>query len=642
MKVTLFNDITKVSEVEYIDFGEALRRIRDGESKTYINMIRMNLNDKDMVDKTKRKLPAIVWAGVADKPVHVKKGDREYDSYRTDKSIGQHSGLFVLDIDDVSDHNLIVEMLDSNPYVCAHWQSPSGYPKRKALVRCEPSIEKHSDMYQAFIDEHPQLKLDTTSRNIGRLCFESYDPDIIIKPWKEVKVWDKLPPEEVQIEEIKDKNHKKLKSDSKLAIAAWMIRGAVDGEKHNTLVKAAYLMGGYANGGFVDWDEAEQLLIDEISKRNPRDLELAKQTIKDGMEAGAKMPIHEVRKIERDQVYYEKEDGDYSFLADMKSIGRELEARRTGNIVMGRSTGIRPLDSFFKHKRRAFNIILGFDNVGKSTVAWYLAVLDALENNARWLIYSSENDDADIVDDMISFYVGKKIEYMSELELKDAFTWFNRHFKVISGEKGVYSHEEMLSFASAEYEKSGPYDVVLIEPWNGMIRKGDSLKMNPYEYSLYSLAQYNLFKKQYCSVYVCMHAVTEAARKNSRRKEGEARYRPWKFDADGGQIIANRCDDFMVVDRDVSDPVNFMDTNIYLDKIKRVKTGGKVTFEDQPVTIRFKRAGDQGNFGFTDSLAIDNIQRLRDVDNQEEIEFKSKSLDKSIDELYDDDLDLPF
>ena len=80
----------------------------------------------------------------------------------------------------------------------------------------------------------------------------------------------------------------------KVNIASMMIRKAPDGEKHNVLMKAATLMGGFIASGIVEESVAYWVLEREISKRDVRDLDAAIKSIREGIENGKKLPISEV------------------------------------------------------------------------------------------------------------------------------------------------------------------------------------------------------------------------------------------------------------------------------------------------------------------------------------------------------------
>lgn len=77
-----------------------------------------------------------------------------------------------------------------------------------------------------------------------------------------------------------------------LNTAVQMIRDAVDGEKHSTLLKAARLLGGYVAGGVVVESEAVNVLETEIAhKANVSNQDLARKTIQNGLNYGKAYPI---------------------------------------------------------------------------------------------------------------------------------------------------------------------------------------------------------------------------------------------------------------------------------------------------------------------------------------------------------------
>ena len=82
-------------------------------------------------------------------------------------------------IDDVQG---VKDALAMDSFIHSCWVSPSGNGV-KALVRIT-NPERHKDHYRAleryFTDVY-SLVLDPTGVNVSRACYESYDPDIIIK-----------------------------------------------------------------------------------------------------------------------------------------------------------------------------------------------------------------------------------------------------------------------------------------------------------------------------------------------------------------------------------------------------------------------------------------------------------------------------
>ena len=110
VKITIFKTIFD-KKAHHIDVIDALERIKNGASGAMVTSIRSEL-DKEKRNDLKSKLPAICFSGVFDE--------------RKDESLKNHSGLMVLDFDDVSEMDDMFERLKAWKHTFAVWVSPSG------------------------------------------------------------------------------------------------------------------------------------------------------------------------------------------------------------------------------------------------------------------------------------------------------------------------------------------------------------------------------------------------------------------------------------------------------------------------------------------------------------------------------------
>lgn len=146
-----------------ISISKALDRIRTGKSKETIEKIRTAAT-KDDADEIKKTLPGVCFSGRF--------------SQRLDDRLIEHSGYIVLDFDDVVDLSEKRSELVANKFISAVWVSPRG-TGLKAMVRiADPA--KHLGHFAALRSIFPDL--DKSGRNVSRLCFESYDPDLYFNP----------------------------------------------------------------------------------------------------------------------------------------------------------------------------------------------------------------------------------------------------------------------------------------------------------------------------------------------------------------------------------------------------------------------------------------------------------------------------
>jgi twinkle protein len=189
-KVSIYKDFNDLQGHTISVLG-ALERIRNGKSKALVEKAREAKTKKE-ADELKKKLPAVCFSGTFSK--------------RKDSELLEHSGYIVLDFDNVADIAQKRNELCSVEYITAVWISPSG-KGLKALVQIEWKT-KHKEHFDALMAEMSDI--DKTGRNVSRLCFESYDPDLYYNPNAEVynnlpvKKGDRRLPQQTTTETIND------------------------------------------------------------------------------------------------------------------------------------------------------------------------------------------------------------------------------------------------------------------------------------------------------------------------------------------------------------------------------------------------------------------------------------------------------
>jgi hypothetical protein len=242
--VTIYETLYKNQEPHYIPIGKALERIQSGKSLEKVLLVREG--DKDV----KRNLPIVLFSG-------------EF-SERKDDKIVNHSGFIVVDFDHVNVDEYR-KTLCTDDFVYSCWRSPSG-DGVKALVRISHP-ERHRDHFRAlcvYFDKQYGYDVDQSGINESRACFESYDPYICIN--ENSKVFSSM---KAEVSNTQERVKASTYTDyQKLNIAASMIRSAEDGEKHHTLIRAAFLCGGYISAGRMEEDEVIRVLMREITKRD--------------------------------------------------------------------------------------------------------------------------------------------------------------------------------------------------------------------------------------------------------------------------------------------------------------------------------------------------------------------------------------
>jgi hypothetical protein len=264
-----------------------------------------------------------------------------------------------------------------------------------------------------------------------------------------------------------------------------------------------------------------------------------------------------------------------------------LELLRTNRVPLGLAIGC-DLDNHLRFKKGSFNIILGHANVGKTYwLLFYLLCLSA-KHDHKHLIYSAENTVNGIKRNLLELYVGKKVNQFTTKEMDDAKLFIENHFDFIDTQKAL-----TIELFMQEVQKAGRYDTLMIDPHNSFLRPKGS---NAHDYDYEMATKLRLFCKQTkTSIYLCIHAATEALRKTHRDGEFEGHPMPPSMaDAEGGGKWGNRADDFLVIHRYVADKFNWMYTHIHVKKVKETETGGSPTLMGEPVLFKL-----EGGSGFS-------------------------------------------
>lgn len=570
--ITVFNNFSNIKKPKYCSIDAVLDSIKKCTIQNQLNEIRIEKDEKKKKE-LKKMLPCILFSGKFKE--------------RNDKSIVEHSGFVVLDWDKLQNLEDKKREISSFPFIYSCFISPSG-DGLKAVVRIPAIIEKHRGYYKGLMKLFPDL--DATSINESRICYGSCDKDIYIN--KEAVEFTDY----VEVLDAKINNSVSAKPSfndySKADIALKIIRDSIDGRKHADLLKASKLMGGFVAGGVINENEAIRLLENEISIKGCDDFEAAKITIKKGIEYGKATPIdkQEYKKNEftpqKQESVISVEDEDFSFLAKENDIKEYLSQWRNNTFVKGASTGMPSLDKYFVFKRGNFNVVNGFDNVGKSTALWYLCLLSSMYQKWNWILYSNENRNGTVVKKLIEFYWGVPINKISESQFNDGKKFVDEHFTIVSNEF-LFNYKDVLNIA-AKLLRTKKYDGLLIDPYNSLkIELSNNSKLSTHEYHYEAASEMQVFtKKNDMCIYLNCHVITGAM----RLQRGETKHSaPGKADTEGGGKFSNKADDFMTFHREVQDAENYTKMQIHVRKIKEVETGGGYTPYDKPYILEMQK-----------------------------------------------------
>jgi hypothetical protein len=301
-------------------------------------------------------------------------------------------------------------------------------------------------------------------------------------------------------------------------------------------------------------------------------------------------------RIEEKRIEVKKEravviDESLSFLEDETTIRTYIESVRNGTLQLGFSTGIKSLDKHWLFKKQQFNIINGFPNIGKTTVAIYKLLLASIIHDWKWSIVSNENKNAATRARLMSFYMGKDVTRMNDLEYRKAYEFVQEHFYMIKNDN-LYTHEQILDMGSAVRAKHSTIGM-LIDPFNSILPK-IPFGMNSHDYQYQQLSEMRVWTQQEDSmIFLNTHTSTGAMR--AKDASGK-KVVPGMADNEGGTKFGAKADDFLTYHRDTKDPQTWNESQIHVQKIKDTMTGGKVSYDAEPIILKMQ----QGNCAFID------------------------------------------
>lgn len=160
MNCTLYKNVFDKEGVT-VNMWDVLQGIRHGRWAEYIMHVREGKMDK-------RELPGATFTGTF--------------LERKDEKICDHTGVMVMDVDGGTGLDLTKISLKNNSSCMAAFDSPSG-KGLKALFLTRASKQEHKAYYDAVrkkFESEYHLKCDEKNKNISRLCFISYDPEMHI------------------------------------------------------------------------------------------------------------------------------------------------------------------------------------------------------------------------------------------------------------------------------------------------------------------------------------------------------------------------------------------------------------------------------------------------------------------------------
>jgi len=159
-----FNKIIANRSIETI-----LELIRSEKFKHHIDTLRKLISEQKESEYTakKKSLPAFTPSGM-------------FSGGRKSNLLVEYSRIIILDIDKLESIKDLREKTEKCIYTFACFESPSG-KGLKILIKTDNSLTKHREAFlkaQAYYEKLLGVKIDPSGKDVTRLCFMSYDPNL--------------------------------------------------------------------------------------------------------------------------------------------------------------------------------------------------------------------------------------------------------------------------------------------------------------------------------------------------------------------------------------------------------------------------------------------------------------------------------
>lgn len=601
--ITIYKNIF-AKEPFYISVEDALNRIKNGVSKDKVFEIRKT-QDKEKANELKKNLPSACFSG--------KFTDRK------DELLIEHSGYIVLDFDNVENVEYSKNQTFKHDFVKAAWISPSGKGV-KALVKIADG-SKHKEHFQAL--QETFTNLDKSGINVSRVCYESYDSDILIR---ENESTYKL----IKTLKISKETEKVNNDETFNRILVWLNNSGnafVSGERNFYIFKLAgaccrfgisennciSLIGCNVTNGSSDFSKREmETAIKSAYKCNPYNTAEFKNDVLVDKSTRSEIVI--------DESIYDLNirPKDVIYGIDCKQDALNLYRNGYEKVL---STTIPEFDLHFKFKKGELTLLTGIGNYGKSTLMKYLLLFQIL-NGKKVAVFSPEDAPAhEFYNDFIEMYYGKSCIFgndkPTEMQYEYAYDLITKNIFFIYP-KDIAPTPEYIKERFLELIIKEKVEFCMIDPFNQMTNEYGKNFGRSDKYLETLLSDFGRFSK-INEVYFII-----VAHPKMLQKKADGNYPcPDVFDIADGAMWNNKMDNILVYHLPYrqTDETNTI-CEFHAKKIRKRKVVGAIgsfEFQYMPQTRRFM-------IGDKDYLAIYlNEKKESNVSNMSpNLDFYSK------------------
>lgn len=268
--------------------------------------------------------------------------------------------------------------------------------------------------------------------------------------------------------------------------------------------------------------------------------------------------ITNAEQIPVDGVYY-LEDIFESMLSNFES-----------GIKLAPSTHFTEMDEYFRWKKGDITLVTGYGNHGKSFFMLQLMLTKSIYDGWKWAIFSPENFPAnDFYDDIIEMYVGKWLNNMTKDEYIEACLFIDQHIFYVYPDDAHDINSINEKFRHLILKKG--VDGVMVDPFNQL----DS-NQKAYQREDQYLSEVLKDVKRFALLNNVVYTII-AHPKNPSYNQDKSLPVADMYDIAGGAMWGNKADQILSYYRPrFHEDKNSTEVEVYIQKLKRKRTGGKL------------------------------------------------------------------
>jgi len=298
--ISVFSGIKPTPSGE-VEWPEVLSRIQSDRYRPLIERCRELVSNPAEYRKFKVNLPAVTFCG-------------NFSKNRNCQNILAATGFIIPDLDHLPDVEKTFHLLSQDEYIWFCFRSPSGDGLKCALrsegINADDDIKIFYNAVERYFSSTYGIKIDPACKDISRLTFVSYDPQLFINKNPAIfpiQSWAKQEEQRFYLPASSDNGWKSKYGLKVLDSACDKIRQSSKGEQHRERLKQSRLVGGFVASGFIDEAQALSALEQAVKDSGAKLVHQAMDTVTDGIAYGKLKPLEPEERVhvkKKDDIEY--------------------------------------------------------------------------------------------------------------------------------------------------------------------------------------------------------------------------------------------------------------------------------------------------------------------------------------------------